>query len=301
MPDWLEIRMPASPERLDVLCAVLTAEGFDSFSIEDTRDFEEYSPYWDYADDDLRERFRDICRVTVYLPDDPSSYTRLDELRMICPGLDYGTLAEENWAEAWKQYYKPIPIGKRLLIQPAWLEPDNPDNRFIFLSNPGMSFGTGLHATTRMCLDMLEELDFKGKTVLDIGCGSGILSVCAMILGSESAVAVDIDPFAADIASRNAFDNAKKIISLSGDVLTDAGLRSKLGKHDVVFSNIVADVIIELAAFARDHMLPGGRWIVSGIIDERAKAVIDTLEKSGYVIEEHRDSGGWHAMKLYVK
>jgi len=303
MPNWLEISLPATPDTLDGLTAALTARGFDCFQIEDSRDFLESSPRWDMTDAALREHFREICRVIVYLPDCPDSLPRLALLRTLCPGLTETVRAEEDWAENWKRYYKPLPIGRRLLIQPAWLPPDNPENRAVFRNNPGPAFGTGLHASTQLCLRFLESGDTAGKRVLDIGCGSGILALCALCLGAENAVGVDIDPLCASVATENAAQNdlSARFAAHTGDFIEDEGLRAALGGgYDVIFSNIVADVVIALAPLIRAHLAAGGVWIASGIIDTRLEDVAAAASAAGFAVTERAAAEGWEGIQLTI-
>ena len=303
MPDWLEIGLPAAPDTLDDLTAALAARGFDSFQIEDSRDFSEYSPYWDMADAALCERFEDICRVTVYLPDTEDSLPGLELLRALCPGLTLRTRAEEDWAECWKRYYKPLPIGRRLLIQPLWLPLENPENRAVFWNNPGLTFGTGLHASTRLCLRFLEALDAAGQDVLDIGCGSGILGLCALCLGAGRAVGIDIDPLCAAVAAENAQNNglSGKFSVHTGNFIDSPALRDEAGGgYGLIFSNIIADAVIALAPFVGRHLRPGGRWVASGIIDARLQDVTEAVLAEGFAIEERRPEDGWEALQLAI-
>ena len=268
MSKWLEVALPSPPETLEELSAALIAEGFDSFQTEDTA-------------------------IILYLP--PDAADDLRRLRGLCPGLTARTRDDGEWSEAWKQYYKPTPIGQRLLIQPAWLPPENPEGRAVFLNEPGMSFGTGLHPSTRLCLEILETLDLPGKRVLDVGCGSGILSLCALILGADSAVGVDIDPHAARTATENARLNGVegRFEALAGDFVTDPAPRGSLDTFDIVFSNIIADVIIPLAPILAPS---GALWVASGIIESRLDGVLAVAEECGLSVRNVRTESGWAAV-----
>lgn len=301
MSQWLEISLPATPDTLDALTAALAAHGFDSFQVEDSRDFTEYSPFWDMADDALIRHYTSVCRIIVYLPDIPESLPQLELLKTLCPALELQNKADEDWAENWKQYYKPLPIGNRLLIQPAWLPTENLENRAVFLNNPGMSFGTGLHASTRLCLQMTDGMTLEGQRVLDIGCGSGILSLCALLLGAEAAVGIDIDPLAAGVAKENAKANglSERFSSRTGNFIEDITLRKEIeNDYGLVFSNIVADVIIALAPMAGAFVRGDGYWVVSGIISPRLPDVSKAVATAGFSIKEHRSEDGWEALCL---
>jgi len=299
--DWWEVSLPSRPEDIETLAMALTGRGFDCFQTEDARDFQEYSPYWDFADPALAEHYRDVCRILVYLPQTPEGAARLEDLRALCPGLTAQGKKEEDWAECWKQYYAPLPIGRRLLVQPAWLPLKNPDNRAVFYNDPGAAFGTGLHASTRLCLSLLETLPPKspGRRVLDIGCGSGILGLCALKLGARDALGLDIDPLGAKVARENARKNGlnSQYTALAGDFL--AGVWPVPAEtYDLIFSNIVADVIIALAPMVGPYLAPGGDWIVSGIITPRLPEVLDAAARAGFTVRQQASQDGWEAARL---
>ena len=217
-------------------------------------------------------------------------------LNMIVQSVD-----DSVWLNAWKEAYKPFPVGSRLLVRPSWEDDFDANGRNVLSLDPGMAFGTGSHPTTRMCLEFIDELVNKGDSVLDLGCGSGILSIAALILGAKDAVAVDIDPIAESIAYENAALNGigkDKYTVLTGDVLTDSSLRQKLEakRYPIVTANIVASVIIALAPYAAKLMLPGGKFITSGIIDTREEEVKAAIAASGLNILEVRRGGDWRAI-----
>jgi ribosomal protein L11 methyltransferase len=262
MSRWLEITLPAE------LQVKLIAEGFESFLEEGDR-------------------------VILYLPADDAD--SLAVLRRLSPCMTVRERCEDEWADAWKQYYKPTPIGERLLIQPAWLPLDNPEGRAVYLNDPGMSFGTGLHASTRLCLELLETLDLSDKHILDVGCGSGILGLCALLLGAGGAVGVDIDPYATRTAGENARLNHvdPRFTTFTGDMMSNDSLREMAADFDVIFSNIVADVIIPLAPV----LAPSGAvWIASGIIEHRLDDVLRAAEEEGLSARCVRVEDGWAAV-----
>lgn len=306
MAKWLEYCLETRAEGLDDLTAALTARGLTGLVIEDEADFrrflEENRQYWDYVDEALEERMRGAARVKFYVPDDPGGEA---EARGYLAGLTNVSvtvtpLEEEDWANGWKRYYKPLDIGKTLRVVPQWLAGEPAPGRVDLLLEPGLTFGTGSHPTTQLCLEAVEESVRPGHRVLDLGCGSGILSVAALLLGAASALGVDIDPKAPDVAYENAAMNGIGKDSyqvLAGDVLGDHALQKQLagGSWDLILANIVADVIIPLSGLAGPWLAPGGRFLCSGIIDTRAQEVRKALEANGFTVLAERERKGWYA------
>ena len=249
-------------------------------------------------------------RVTFYLPADETGFAQMGEVRLALEDLkarrsDCGTLLlslenlrDEDWENNWKQYYKPMEIGQRLLVIPQWEQVD-PGQRVPLILDPGLTFGTGSHATTRLCLTALEKTVAQGDRVLDLGCGSGILSIAALRLGASQALAVDIDDKCLDVAYENAALNGigkDRYTVRVGDVLSDGSLRRELeGSYDIVVANIVADVIIALAPLVPSMLRPGGTFLCSGIIDDRAEEVRAALEAAGWTVLETQSADGWFA------
>ena len=311
---WLEVAVDTAPDCLDDLAAYLTGCGIVGLVLESEEDFarrlEENRPYWDDVDEALRERWRGVSRVKFYVTDDEDGRARLAEVTSGLEGFrqrlgrDAGTLAvttvslrEEDWDQNWKQYYQPFPVGERLYVVPEWMrEEEVPAGRVPLYLNPGLIFGTGSHGTTRLCLEALERLVKPGDRVLDLGTGSGILAIAALLLGAESAVGCDIDPKAARVALENAGYNgvADRLRIFTGDVNTDTKLKKQLaGEYQLVAANIIADVIIPLSAVAGDYLAPGGRFLTSGIIEHRAKDVADALKQHGFTITDTHTREGW--------
>ena len=301
---WIEAAFRAPAGKLDELCDALTELGADGLVIEDEADFkrflEENRQYWDYVDDELENRYKGVSRVKAYVADDAggrATLARWTEALGIEP--ETRSIADEDWAENWKQYYKPIPIGENLLVLPKWEPEPEGNTRRVLKLDPGLAFGTGGHATTRMCLEFLEGLAAPGKRVLDLGCGSGILGIGALVLGCDSCTGCDIDHKSPETAADNAALNGiapESYNMYTGDVLSDKRLRAKLGGgYDIVLANIVSDVIIPLAPYARDCTAPGGVFITSGIIDGRQDEVASAIESAGFRIERHLSEEGWHA------
>ena len=211
----------------------------------------------------------------------------------------FGLLGENDWAHSWQKYYKPMAVGERLWIVPEWERgQEMPQGKVPVYLNPGLTFGTGSHSSTRLCLMGLEEYTVPGQPVLDLGCGSGILSIAALNLGASAAVAVDIDPKAVDVAYENAALNGigkDRYTVRAGDVLSDKALAAELGRqrYPLVLANIVADVIIPLSAKAGDYLTEDGVFLCSGIIDTRAGEVQAALERNGLKVFRRREEKGW--------
>ena len=302
---WLEVTVETAAPELEALAAKLTMNGVTGLVIEDEDDFrtflEENRQYWDYVDDQLLERMKGAARIKFYVTDDADGQAQLAAWTEGLEGLRFTTakLQENDWATSWQKYYKPIPSGERLLIVPDW-ERDTPipQGRLPLYLNPGLTFGTGSHASTRLCLEGIERHVTPGAPVLDLGCGSGILSIAALVLGAAYAVGVDIDPKAVGVAYENAALNGiggDRCRFLAGNVLSDGGLAAELKGRPcaLVLANIVADVIIPLSAFARDFMAPGAVFLCSGIIDTRSREVEEALERNGLRIFDRRERDGW--------
>lgn len=315
--DWIKVNITTSAEGIDPVCGRLLDLGITGVEISDKDDFREFleqnRKYWDYVDEEL-ERLKDADTViTLYLTDEAVGFEQLSainssmqELKQLDDDDVFGTLIvstdhvkDEDWSEIWKQYFHPIPVGKNILIQPVWEKTENVENKTIFTVNPGMSFGTGSHPSTRFCIEEIEKYIKEGDTVLDLGCGSGILSIIALLLGAKDAIAIDIDPNAVDVAYSNlALNNLPKdnYHAFAADILSDPKVRDELGKYDLVIANIVADVIIGLSKFVRQFMKENGTFICSGIILERLDEVTEALENAGLTIKEIRKDTDWAAI-----
>ena len=312
--DWLELHIDTTHTGLEPVETMLSALGIDGVVIDDETEFHDFlesnRQYWDYVDENLEASMHGKSRVTFYLPADETGFAQMGEVRLALEDLkarrsDCGTLLlslenlrDEDWENNWKQYYKPMEIGQRLLVIPQWEQVD-PGQRVPLILDPGLTFGTSSHATTRLCLTALEKTVAQGDRVLDLGCGSGILSIAALRLGASQALAVDIDDKCLDVAYENAALNGigkDRYTVRVGDVLSDGSLRRELeGSYDIVVANIVADVIIALAPLVPSMLRPGGTFLCSGIIDDRAEEVRAALEAAGWTVLETQSADGWFA------
>lgn len=306
---WIEVSVPTRSDEIDDVCAQLAELGAGGMVVEDETDFQQFleqnHQYWDYVDDALEAQFRGVSRIKFYLADDDGGRAQLETIRAgIGRELTTATVRDSDWENNWRQYYQPIEVGERLVVVPEWLDAPA-DGRLPLRLDPGLIFGTGSHATTRMCLEAIETLAAPDKRVLDLGCGSGILSIGALVLGCKEAVGCDIDPKAPDVAMDNAALNgigADRFRVYAGDILADRGMRAALGTNfDIVLANIVADVILPLAPLSREFLAPGGTFVTSGIIEGRQDEIEHALKKAGYSIEKHFCEEEWHCFVCSVR
>lgn len=312
--DWMKVTITTTAEGIDPVSGRLLNLGINGIEISDKDDFKEFleenRKYWDYVDETLEQLKDADTTITLYLSDGTAGLEQLAQVQSSMKELKsmdqdnlFGTLEvitdhvkDEDWSEIWKQYFHPIPVGEKVLIKPEWEAVDNTDGRTVFTVNPGMSFGTGSHPSTRFCIEELEKYVKQGDSVLDLGCGSGILSIIALLLGAENAVAIDIDSNAIDVAYSNLALNhlpKERYHAFAADVLSDDKVRNELGTYDVVLANIVADVIIALSSFVRKFMKPNGIFICSGIILERLDEVTSALTSAGFTLVDVRKETDW--------
>ena len=299
---WLEFTIETTPQSIDSAVTALSARGFSDLVIEDQSEFEtfleENRAYWDYIDEGLQKKLQGLSRIKLYLEDtDDNGRKRLDAaVKELGLTMTAALLPETNWEESWKDNYPPQEIGDRIVVLPYWLAEESTDRLKVIL-DPGLTFGTGAHPSTQMVMEVMENVVKPGFHCLDLGSGSGILSIAALRLGAASAKAVDIDEKCLTVAYENAALNGigkDRYTVLVGDVLSDGALREKLGGgYDVVVANIVADVIMGLAPMVRQFLKPGGLFLCSGIIDTRAEEVAESLRQNGWEIEKTRSGEGW--------
>ncbi len=304
---WLEITIQTTPKNIGLTTNVLTAAGFSDLVIEDQQEFETFlednRDYWDYIDEDFQQRLQNLSRIKLYLEDtDHAGMNRLEQLlQKQNLTMTVTALPDVDYEESWKDNYPPQPIGNRLIVLPYWqAEADCPGREKIIL-DPGLTFGTGAHPSTQMVMQAMEDLVHPGSHCLDLGSGSGILSIAALRLGAATATGVDIDPKAEDIARENALYNgfqSPEFTALTGNVTADEDLMESLSQkhYDVVLVNIVADVIIHLAPVLPRFLTSGSTLICSGILDTRLEDVRQALLSAGLTVTGIREKEDWRCV-----
>ena len=313
---WLEITISTASAGIEDVAAALTAGGFEDLVLEDQAEFESFldqnRAYWDYIDEALQDQLQGLSQIKLYLQaDDTEGLSRLKELlanlrthpsaRMGTLDMKISPLADTNWEESWKENYPPQQIGERLVVLPYWLADGAAEGRLPVILDPGLTFGTGAHPSTQMVMEVMEQTLRPGSSCLDLGSGSGILSIAALRLGAKTAVGVDIDPKAEDIARQNAAYNgfaAPEFTALTGNVTGDKQLMQSLksGCYDLVLVNIVADVIISLAPVLPHFLQENSLLICSGILDSRLQDVLAALEGAGLTVEQTRAKEDWRCV-----
>ena len=304
--NWLEITVETAANNIEDVAACLTAGGFSDLVIEDQAEFEDFlqenRSCWDYIDEDLQKQLEGLSRIKLYLED--TDTTGMEKLKTLVEKLGLAmvvsTMGETDWEESWKDNYPPQPVGKSLVVLPYWLADQDTDREKIIL-DPGLTFGTGAHPSTQMVMQTMEETDLKDAACLDLGSGSGILSITALRLGAKSAVGVDIDPKAEGIARENAAYNgfgAPEFVALTGNVTADKKLMDRLAadRYDLVLVNIVADVIIGLSQILPNFMDENTKLICSGILDTRLEDVAAALQKAGLTITKIKAKEDWRCV-----
>ena len=303
---WLEITINTASDTVEDVAAQLTARGFSDLVIEDQAEFEEFleenRAYWDYIDEDFQEKLSGLSRIKLYLEDtDAAGLSRLeDTVKQLGLTMTTAPLPDTNWEESWKDSYPPQEVGQSLVVLPYWLEDSQTDRKKVIL-DPGLTFGTGAHPSTQMVMETMEETVRPGFHCLDLGSGSGILSITALRLGAQDAIGVDIDPKAEDIARENAAYNgftAPAFTALTGNVTEDRELMRTLSQrsYDLLLVNIVADVIIGLAPVLPDYMTGQTTLICSGILDNRLSDVTAALEQAGLTVTGVRAKEEWRCV-----
>ena len=304
---WLEITVHTTADSIDETAAMLTAAGFQELLLEDQSQFEDFleqnKAYWDYIDEELQQQLQGLSRIKLYLED--SETAELARLNALAEAhglsLSVDTLPETDWENSWQDSYPAVEVGQKLIVLPYWLAETDESGRIPVILDPGLTFGTGAHPSTQMVMEAMETLVTPGYRCLDLGSGSGILSIAALRLGAETATGVDIDPKAEDIARENAAFNGfstPAFTACTGDVTTDKALMEQLGSndYDLVLVNIVADVIIHLAPVL-PHFLQGHSTLIcSGILDTRLADVISALEKAGLTVVETKAKEDWRCV-----
>ncbi len=298
--DWTQLKVTVPLEQLDQLVAVMSMLN-NNLMIEDFSDIDLKTCYGDLIDESILNADKTIAAVSVFLPADrpfTDAVAFLNE-RMSAESID-GKIEmigvnEEDWANSWKAYYKPLHIGKKMVIVPAWERYVEQPGEIIVRMDPGMAFGTGSHETTRLVIELLEEVVTPGMRVADVGCGSGILAICAAKLGAAECKAYDIDPVAVRVARENIKDSGLENVTCDvSDLLKGVDLAG--GPYDLICANIVADIIIRMAPDVSRYMKDDAILLASGIITERAEEVIAELENNKLKIVRRLDDNGWCAL-----
>ncbi len=298
--DWTEVQLHIPASHIDEAAAIANMAVPYGIYIEDYSDLEQGAreiARIDLIDEALLARDRETAIIHLYIDpqDNPPEAVAFLRERLAAAGIPHEvgaqTVSEEDWANNWKKYFKPLPVGNKILICPSWETADNPDNRAVLSIDPGMAFGTGGHDTTRLVLETLEHYITADCAFLDIGCGSGILSIAACLLGAGHALGVDIDDLAVRTAIENGAINGLTppiYTILKGDLAKDVS-----GQYPVIAANIVADAIIALSPSVPALLAPDGVYIVSGIIDTREQDVLTALAACGFSVTERHAHGGW--------
>ena len=304
---WLEITINTAAADINSVASALTAGGFSDLVMEDQAEFEDFldqnREYWDYIDETLQQQLQGLSRIKLYLEDTDTA--GMDKLQALLAQLELTmtatALPDVDYEESWKDSYPPQPIGSRLIVLPYWLADTDTDGRAPVILDPGLTFGTGAHPSTQMVIEAMEELVAPGDHCLDLGSGSGILSIAALRLGAKSAAGVDIDPKAESIARENAAYNgfaAPEFTALTGNVTADRPLMEQLSQkeYDVVLVNIVADVIISLAPVLPRFLTDRSHLICSGILNTRLSDVQAALNAAGLTVTSVREKEDWRCV-----
>ncbi len=303
--EWKEIKILVNAEDTEKANNIAVMAVPYGIYIEDYSSLEQEAweiAHIDLIDEDLLKKDRTKSIIHIYIGEDenPNEAISFISSRFNAENIDFtietDDCREEDWLNNWKKYFKPLKIGERLLIRPIWEENFDSEGRVVLNIEPGAAFGTGAHDTTRLCLTTLDKIVKNGDTVLDMGCGSGILAISSLLLGAKSAVGVDIDPLAVKTAEENGKMNdfsEPELQFLCGDLDEKVS-----GKYSIVVANIVADVIMMFAPSVRKYMAENGTFIASGIISARADEVVDCLEENGFTITERHENGDWVCLVL---
>mgnify|MGYP000914070060 CR=1 FL=1 len=305
--DWTEISIKTSQEGADIAAQAFYEVGITGLVIEDPDELSQLSKeefFWDYIDESMVGTSDGTVVIKAYLSSDSSLGEKLslikDKINWLKNrdlGVDLGSLdielasvREEDWSNTWKKYYKPMKVSDRIVIKPSWETYNKKKGQVILTLDPGMAFGTGTHETTMLCMQAIDQYIRPDHSLIDIGCGTGVLSIGALLLGAKAATAIDLDGNAVEIARKNAQINKvlDRMTLVHGNLLDEIE-----GSYDIVVANIIADVIIELSQYVTNYIKAGGLFISSGIIHERLDEVIEQIESVGLIIEKVAKMGEW--------
>ena len=302
--EWVQIKVTVKLDRLDDTVAVMNMVS-NYLQIEDYSDIDLKTCYGDLIDESILNADKTVASVLVYLSVDGSTNDTLAFLRerfselSIDANITVSGVNEEDWANSWKEYYKPIKIGEKIVIVPAWEKYTQQEGEIIVRMDPGMAFGTGTHETTRLVIRLLEKYIKNGMRVADVGCGSGILAICASKLGANECKAYDIDPVAVKVANENIKDSGQSNVTCEVSDLLRQVDKSK--PYDVICANIVADIIIRMMPDVGALMNESSVILASGIIVERSQDVISAFDEHGFNVVERIDENGWCALAVMKK
>lgn len=312
---YIEINIETESTGIEPVVSQLMNLGITDTVVEDPRDIQDLMDKkqtydWDYLDDEIIEKMKDKPKVTVYFEDTEENRERIRAIELAMSELkakaaagefgqdmDFGTLQvtskvddDAEWKDKWKEYFKPSKISERLVVKPTWEPYDNRESNLVIEIDPGMAFGTGTHETTSLCVKMLESYQKEDDKVLDVGCGSGILSIASALLGAKEVLGIDIDPVAVEVAEENITLNKVATVAKAqyGDLTKGVDYQA-----DVIVANLMADLVMMLAEDAAKHLVKGGYFISSGILVEKELQVVEYLRKKGFAIMEVREDGGW--------
>ena len=296
---WNQVSVKTKTENLETVSAVMSMLD-NGLMIEDYSDFTLNGMYGALVDDSILNSDKSHAKVSIFVPEEKNTLEYISFLkdRFSFLGIDADIsvegLSEDDWAEAWKKYYTPIPLGK-VTIVPAWEKYEAKDGEVIVKMDPGMAFGTGTHETTRLVIKLMQDEIRGGELFLDLGTGSGILSICASKLGARQCNAYDIDPVAVKVAKENAeADGCKNITVGISDLL--AGVDTSLGKYDFCVANIVADILIRMLPDVGAYLKDGAPLILSGIIAPRADEVREAAKAAGFTVIREESENDWLAI-----
>ena len=303
---WAEVSVDTSHEAMDLVSEILQELGAAGVVIEDPALLNEYirSGLWDYTD--LKESEEtEVVRVKAYWALDEELEGKLQHLAVRLDGLasngidkgagavSWKAVADEDWAETWKEFFHTEKIGARTVIKPTWEEYEAKAGEIVVELDPGAAFGTGQHATTSLCIRALEDLVRPGMTVFDVGTGSGVLAIVAAKLGAKSVEAVDFDPVAVRVARENVRQNdAEDVVRTERSDL----LKSVAGEADLIIANIIADIIVRLFGEVKESLAAGGTMLLSGIIEDRLADVVEAAGQHGFSVEKIEQEKGWAAI-----
>lgn len=305
--DYIRVTVKTTTEGSDVVSEILGEYSSGGVIIEDAADIKNFKgskEQWDYIDEHLADSYDSEVCVRGFLGEDEDIdgiveeiKQRLSELKKNAPDFPLGSLKvecekirDENWGETWKKFYKPFKPAEKIVIKPTWEDYEPQSGDLVLELDPGAAFGTGSHETTRMCIGFLEKYITPDCDVMDVGCGTGILAMCAALLGAKSVLAVDIDESAVKVAKENVEAGGFNIKVECGNLLED-----RFGTVDVIVANIIADAVKALAPAAKENLRENGVYITSGIINERADEVENAIKDCGFTLLERKSMGEWTA------